>query len=341
MYYKPIQDKELMPNMLMDFTNNTDTITSQVQDFSRRFKIGSILRLCGAHKQKGIEVLKVFYYLSTLLFCGTSMNRDQKTRKHGNMVKKDTCHRFLQSMKMDWNRFLSLLAKEIIDKDLLPIRRNDCKGEQKPFFLVADDSSYYRNRSKKVELSARNWDHALRRYYKGFRMLTLVWTDGVSVLPVSFCNMSTCDQKKLLRQSKKLAAKEKEDFGFKIRRLARQKMNDTLLDLLDVATAAKLQARYLLCDKWFANPAVHGLFVVGTSGEFYGFTADQRREAFQICIDKAKSRFPVYAGVSFISTIPILPHPPSCPCCCTTMWARPMSTSLWIRWSSSPKSRTS
>jgi hypothetical protein len=38
MYYKPIQDKELMPNMLMDFTNNTYTITSQVQDFSRRFK---------------------------------------------------------------------------------------------------------------------------------------------------------------------------------------------------------------------------------------------------------------------------------------------------------------
>ncbi len=284
-----------MPNMLMDFTNNTDTITSQVQDFSRRFKIGSILRLCGAHKQKGIEVLKVFYYLSTLLFCGTSMNRDQKTRKHGNMVKKDTCHRFLQSMKMDWNRFLSLLAKEIIDKDLLPIRRNDCKGEQKPFFLVADDSSYYRNRSKKVELSARNWDHALRRYYKGFRMLTLVWTDGVSVLPVSFCNMSTCDQKKLLRQSKKLAAKEKEDFGFKIRRLARQKMNDTLLDLLDVATAAKLQARYLLCDKWFANPAT--IFAVKAKGydvicmlknssTYYLYKGERRKlgQIFRMCV---------------------------------------------------------
>ena len=58
-------------------------------------------------------------------------------------------------MKMDWNRFLSLLAKEIIDKDFRPICRNDCKGVQKPFSLVADDSSYCRNRSKKVELSAK------------------------------------------------------------------------------------------------------------------------------------------------------------------------------------------
>lgn len=37
MYYKPIQDKELMPNMLRDFTNNTDAITSQVSAFSQRF----------------------------------------------------------------------------------------------------------------------------------------------------------------------------------------------------------------------------------------------------------------------------------------------------------------
>jgi len=153
--------------MLMNFTNNTDTITSQVQDFSHKFKVGSILRSCGAHKQKGIEVMKVFYYLCTLLFCRISMNRDQNTRNHGNMVKKDTCHRFLQSIKMDWNKFLSMLARAIITRDFIPIRRNDSEGKEKPFFLVADDSSYYRNRSKKVELSARNWDHALNRCYKG------------------------------------------------------------------------------------------------------------------------------------------------------------------------------
>jgi len=244
-----------MPNMLMNFTNNTENITSQVQDFSHKFKIGSIFQTCGAYKQKGIPVMSVFFYLSSLLFCNISMNRDQNTRNHGNMVKKDTCHRFLQSLKMDWNKFLALLAKAIIINDFIPIRRKDCEGKEKPFFLVADDSSYCRNRSKKVELSAKNWDHALRRYYTGFRMLTLAWTDGVSVLPVSFCNMSTCNKKNRLNKSKEITVSEQKTFGYKIRQLAQKKMNHTLLDLLDVATKAKLQARYLLCDRWFANPA--------------------------------------------------------------------------------------
>lgn len=285
--------------MLMDFTNNTENITSQVQEFSHRFKIGSMLRSCGAYKQKGIEVMKVFYYLCTLLFCNISMNRDQNTRNHGNMVKKDTCHRFLQSMKTDWNKFLSLLARAIIIKDLVPIRRNDCEGKEKPFFLVADDSSFYRNRSKKVELSAKNWDHALNRCYKGFRMLTLAWTDGVSVLPVSFCNMSTRNRKNLLNKSKKITADHQGTFGYKIRKLAQQKMNDTLLDLLDVATAAKLQARYLLCDKWFANPVT--IFAIKAKGydvicmlknsrTYYLYNGERKtlKQIFRICVNNER-----------------------------------------------------
>lgn len=41
-------------------------------------------------------------------------------------------------------------------------------------------------------------------------------------------------------------------------------MNDTLLDLLDVATAAQLQTRYVLFDKWFANPAT--IFAIKARG---------------------------------------------------------------------------
>ncbi len=47
---------------------------------------------------------------------------------------------------------------------------------------------------------------------------------------------------------------------------------------------------------------VHGLFVIGTSGEFYGFTKEERRAAFEICIDEARGRVPIYAGVNGITT---------------------------------------
>ncbi len=39
--------------------------------------------------------------------------------------------------------------------------------------LIIDDSLFSRNRSKKVELLARVYDHVSGTYVKGFRMLTL------------------------------------------------------------------------------------------------------------------------------------------------------------------------
>jgi len=241
--------------MLMNFTRNTDEVSSHLKAFSRTFQVGTILRACGGCKQKGIEALKVFFYLCSLLLCNITMNRDQRTRAHENLVLKDTCHRFLQSVVIDWNRFLSSLAHAVMSREFLPLRRKDCAGKEKPFFLVADDSSYYRNRSKKVELLARNWDHAKNRNYNGFRMLTLAWTDGISTLPVAFCNMSTSNKKNRLNEAKALGEKRQDSFGCRIRALAQQKMNETLLDLLDVAKKAELGARYVLCDRWFSSPA--------------------------------------------------------------------------------------
>lgn len=47
---------------------------------------------------------------------------------------------------------------------------------------------------------------------------------------------------------------------------------------------------------------IHGLFVVGTSGEFYGFTLEEKREIIQITMDQAAGRVPVYAGTNAITT---------------------------------------
>lgn len=52
--------------------------------------------------------------------------------------------------------------------------------------FIIDDSMFERNRSKKVELLARFKDHAKNCYYKGFRMLTLGWTDGHTFIPIDF-----------------------------------------------------------------------------------------------------------------------------------------------------------
>ena len=61
--------------------------------------------------------------------------------------------------------------------------------------LIIDDSMFERNRSKKVELLAKVYDHAKHKYRFGFRMLTLGWSDGSTFLPVNSILLSTENKK--------------------------------------------------------------------------------------------------------------------------------------------------
>lgn len=47
---------------------------------------------------------------------------------------------------------------------------------------------------------------------------------------------------------------------------------------------------------------VHGLFVVGTTGEFYGLDPEEKREVYMTAVDEVKGRVPVYAGTNGITT---------------------------------------
>ncbi|MOA07305.1 hypothetical protein D3C78_1269930 [compost metagenome] len=57
--------------------------------------------------------------------------------------------------------------------------------------FIVDDSMFERNRSKAVELFARFKDHATGAFYKGFRMLTLGWSDGHTFLPLDLALLSS------------------------------------------------------------------------------------------------------------------------------------------------------
>ena len=47
---------------------------------------------------------------------------------------------------------------------------------------------------------------------------------------------------------------------------------------------------------------LHGIFAIGTTGEFYGLTRKMYREMLEITVDQVNGRIPVYAGANAIST---------------------------------------
>ena len=50
------------------------------------------------------------------------------------------------------------------------------------------------------------------------------------------------------------------------------------------------------------DEGVHGIFPLGTTGEFYGLTDEEVRDIFLICKDEVRGRVPLYAGASHITT---------------------------------------
>jgi 4-hydroxy-tetrahydrodipicolinate synthase len=47
---------------------------------------------------------------------------------------------------------------------------------------------------------------------------------------------------------------------------------------------------------------VHGVFVLGSTGEFYGLELEEKKRAIAVTVDQVKGRVPVYVGASDITT---------------------------------------
>jgi hypothetical protein len=221
---------------------------NQIHQFFLNQKIGSLLKRSNIDKERGISPVAVFRVLVTLVFTGKNLYRTLGAGVSCGMAK-DTVYRFLNSVHTNWRRFLLLLSSRVISQELEPLT-----GAANMKVLIADDTLYRRNRSKHVELLSRVFDHIDKRYYRGFRMLTLGWSDGISFLPVSCALLASSKEKHRLVPLRKDL--DRRTNGAKRRREGIRKATDVLVETVAEAIASGIQAKHLLFDRWFAYPAI-------------------------------------------------------------------------------------
>ena len=107
------------------------------------------------------------------------MYMQQKTGSFRESFSKNTFYRFLNSPKTNWLRFTTLLSKKVVDK-VEPLT-----DDERVNAFIVDDSLFERTSCKKTELGSRVFDHTSMKYRKGYRLMTLGWTDGNTFLPVN------------------------------------------------------------------------------------------------------------------------------------------------------------
>ncbi|WP_062310644.1 IS4 family transposase [Alicyclobacillus sendaiensis] len=223
-----------------------DQLQSTVTRFLKNFRIGRLLRQSNITKQAGVPVLELFQLLFTLVFHQRSLKRflEQPTT---DPVGKDTVYRFLNSPRHNWRRFLLLLSAEVVR------RFARLTSEERADVFIIDDSLFSRSRSKKVELLARVYDHVSHTFVRGFRMLTLGWSDGNSFVPLCFSLLSSENERNRLCPINDSV--DKRTCGYKRRQEAMCKATDVVFQLLSQAQAMGISAKYLLFDSWFAYPS--------------------------------------------------------------------------------------
>jgi len=221
-------------------------VHSKIDDFFDRFRLGSLLHRCGVRKRHGHGVRSLTQAIFTLPFVGKNFFRGIVVN-HDLCFGKDAAYELLKGTTYNWRRLLLHLGQRLHSF----FRR--LTDEDRETVLIIDDSPYDRSRSKLVELLSRVYDHSTGRYLKGFRMLTVCWSDGESCLPLDFSLLSSADAKKRLCESQKVM--DNRCCAQQRRKEAIVKATAHLEIMVRRVLSAGIRAQYLLMDSWFTMPA--------------------------------------------------------------------------------------
>lgn len=233
-------------NILTHTDANEQQISTAIDSFLKTFLVSRLLRRCNAFKERGTSALQIFRYLMNNVFNSRSMYMQIRTGSYREDFCKNTYYRFLGRAKTNWLRFTTMLSAEVVNSFMRDLTNDD----RKDVFII-DDTLYQRTGYKHTDMVAKVFDHVDMKFRKGFRLLTLGWSDGNSFVPVNFSLLSSHNE------DNQIGVMDRGDgrtLAGRRRRMATRKATDVMLELLETAVKAGHAAKYVLFDTWFATP---------------------------------------------------------------------------------------
>lgn len=222
-------------------------LQSRISSFMGDFQIGTRLNKSGIRKLRGVSPLTLFSVIFMLPFEGNNFYRGIVTSDNL-PFKKNAAYDLLRNPRHNWRKFLLVLASQVVSYF------SRLTSDTREKVLIFDDSTYDRSRSKAVELLAWIFDHNSGTSLKGFKLLTLGWSDGFSFLPLDFVLCSSAKAEKRVQGIKKVL--DKRTCGYKRRLEAITKSTEHLESMVKRAIAIGIKADYILMDSWFCWPSI-------------------------------------------------------------------------------------
>lgn len=241
--------------------HSNEQLPNELSAVLSELQLSKHLRKAGIRKSFGFSCAYLFQLVFCLIFHQKNWFALVTSKKKDRFPGKDTIYRFLNHSKFAWRTFLLHFSAATIQKVSV------LTSKDRPKVLIIDDSTFDRNRSKNVELLARCFDHASlkMRFYKGFRMLTLGWSDGHTFMPIDFSLLSS----KTSPINGINEGIDKRCSGYRRRVEALQSAPDQIPAMIERALSNGIEASYVLMDTWFTQQPLiqaiveQGLDVIG------------------------------------------------------------------------------
>ncbi|MEE4601453.1 MAG: transposase [Desulfobacteraceae bacterium] len=232
--------------------NQSISIDTEINRAFSELNFRSLLKRSGITKNKGYATISLIFLFVLLPFLKRKLTDFWSSQCLKNQIdaQKDTYYRFINHERFNWRRFVYLLALKVIaHSDNTPLKEKT---------LIADDSISAKT-GKNIELVSYHFDHKVGRSILGNCYLQLGYHNGINFYPVDMA-LSTSKN----RPGSELRKIDKRTCGWKRRKEALDKKTTALLQMVDRAWHAGIDASFVLFDSWFAHDKIiHGICTIG------------------------------------------------------------------------------
>ena len=238
-------------------------VKQEIFNFCKYTGISSALYSCGMYSTCGYSANLIFLVIFVAAFTNNNIYRAVVINS-SRLISKDAAYDFLRSTSANWRSFLAIIATKII------VFCHALTSKKHKKAIIFDDTSFKKNRSKKVELLSKCYDHVDHKYYKGFSNLNMVWTDGNTVIPLGYSLLAS--QNKKYRYNESTKDVDKRSNSYKRREESINGKPNAVVNLIKFAQS-KIYKLFdvILFDSWYTRLSTRQ--PPSESLDFSGFSA--------------------------------------------------------------------
>jgi len=224
--------------------NQNILFDSEINRAFNELNFRTLLNRSGITKKKGYATVTLLFLVVLLPFLKRRLSDFWNSNYIKNQInaQKDVYYRFLNHERFNWRKLLYLVALKVINfSDDIPLRRK---------VLIADDTVVAKS-GKDMELVSYHFDHKTKRSILGNQCLQLGYHNGINFFPLDVA-FNTSSR----RPNNRVRDIDKRTNGWRRRQEALSKKTTTLVQMVDRAWQAGIDAAFVLFDSCFAHDDV-------------------------------------------------------------------------------------